>query len=891
MATLLKSLLGNGSKDAELTAEMRAAVQDMRQERSHCETLVKSARASLTRIQELGAPIAKATSDMDAVTERLAGLEKRLSGLDRLATHLQSLDDRAERIGQSQRQAETRITHATEDTQRIRAQLEELGHKVDMALDLKERLAGFLEMEQPLEQLRLDADALHQQMDGSNEQLTRMRDQHERLMDAHKVAFSKLETFERRHEDLGRSVQDKERRLASVEQSLRGMDDVQQTVEDAKRRLGTLKALGEYVAQKTAALEAQREVVERAVARADELDQAMRQLDAGVRQQRENAATLDTLKEQVADLQSLHETVLQRSGEVDRVRREGDEQIRLVRAEVAAARDEVRVARERFDFESSGLEAVSQRVADLRSALTELEGRFGSVSESSQAVGELQSQSQAVAAQLQSLSGEVGRLDEETRKVQGLRRDLDEVDRIAQAASERVARIDEARPATEAALRDIEQLAGTHARVKDALEQTRLVSSEIARVRGEQTDTRSWLTDVQGSLSELEERVDELRKAAPTVEFVQKQVQRVNESMSTIESRRDFVEELHRRMADLGALAGTLDERGHDLQTRMEAAEQRFVGLAAHAEEAERLGKAISAVSSDVGDAERHAGEIGKRLTVLDSRCQSVEDIAERTRMLRQELEQRQRALEEATAGFERASELRQEAAASAQELEERAKGLEGALASADRQVGRVHALATELEDRANSLRFVDKRLKEFEERLAKWDLVEQEITRSLDQLSSRQGTVEAVKADVDRMFVLAERTAADVRAITTAHHEIAESREQLDGVVGELREMRDVASTLDDRKRQLTQAEDRLERAEALVIDLRSSLETLQGQQALVDQAVEKAGALRFLLKQAEAMVEGLREEREMITRVRQAMASVPGDDAAHAARVERAG
>ena len=57
MATLLKSLLGNGSKDAELTAEVRTAVQEMRQERSHCETLVKSARASLNRVQELGEPI------------------------------------------------------------------------------------------------------------------------------------------------------------------------------------------------------------------------------------------------------------------------------------------------------------------------------------------------------------------------------------------------------------------------------------------------------------------------------------------------------------------------------------------------------------------------------------------------------------------------------------------------------------------------------------------------------------------------------------------------------------------------------------------------------------------------------------------------------------------
>ena len=141
-------------------------------------------------------------------------------------------------------------------------------------------------------------------------------------------------------------------------------------------------------------------------------------------------------------------------------------------------------------------------------------------------------------------------------------------------AGQRVQRIEEARPATEAALRDIEQLSGVHAQVSDALEQTQVVSGEIERVRAEQRETRSWLASVEQSLRELDERAGELRRMAPTVEFVQKQVQRVNESMSVIESRREFVEELHRRMADLGALAGTLDERGHDLQTRMDAAEQ-----------------------------------------------------------------------------------------------------------------------------------------------------------------------------------------------------------------------------------------------------------------------------------------------------------------------------
>ena len=62
--------------------------------------------------------------------------------------------------------------------------------------------------------------------------------------------------------------------------------------------------------------------------------------------------------------------------------------------------------------------------------------------------------------------------------------------------------------------------------------------------------------------------------------------------------------------------------------------------------------------------------------------------------------------------------------------------------------------------------------------------------------------------------------------------------------------------------------------------MDVRSSLESLQGQKTIVDQAVEKAGSLRFLLKQAEAMIENLREERAMSADVRGAVSDLGYDD-----------
>jgi chromosome segregation ATPase len=868
MVTLFKGIMGNGS--AQLTDEVRAVLQQISQERGHCEALIKSARTSLTRVQEMGKPMEKVGSDMDELTARLAGIDHRVAAFDRVAALYPTLDERAEQLAEAQGQTDARIARAAEETERIAPILEELLGKVDQALALKERLETFLDLDRPFQQLQVDADTLRVRVDETTEHLGRMREQHERIMDAHKIAIARIDAFERRREELTRGMADDEKRLTGIERGLRGLADAEQTIEDTARRLGTVKALGDAVAQQVATLEAQREAVERAIGRADHLDKSMRQVDAGVRQQQENAALLAELKEQIASLQSLHEGVAQRAEEIDEVQRTGETQIRMIRQDLDAARSEVRQSVERFDFERSGLESVSERVSDLRSALTDFETRFSGLASSVQVVDDLDTRTAALTEQVDGLAAGMGRLDEEVVRAQEIRHTLDEATQAVAETVDIVSRIQQSRPAVEAALRDAEQLRGSHALVRDAIEQVQVASSEIGRVREQQSETRSWLATVERMLGELREGVGELEKLSPTVESAHRQMQKVNESMSAIEARRESIEELHRRLSEVGAISSTLEEQGRSLRERMDEAEQRFTVLDEHAAEAERLGQVMGAVSIDLQEAERDTGTLTKRVVAAQERCDSIESLAERLRSLRDELEQRQHALEESARDLQHASELRQEAAASVQELDDRTLKLTAALTDADRRTQHVDTLSARLEERAEGLHVVEARFGQFEARLTSFERMERDIARALEQMASRQGTVEALQADLDRMFKVAEKTAADVRTITKANHRIEESRELLDVITAQLHEVRDTSSLIEQRRRQMSQAEDRLSRAEALLIEIRSSLELLQGQKVIVEHAVEKAGALRFLLKQAEATIEELRDERHVAARLR---------------------
>lgn len=880
MASLLKNLLGNGSNERELTEEMRELLRQMRQERDRFAALVEGAAPASARLEELSEPIAKAANDVDGVTIRLRDMEQRLEAVGTLAQLYQELEDRAAELERGRRQAEEQISGVAENSQQIRSIMEELAQKAELAESLKEQLSSFMQVEQPFQVMRGEADAIRTQVEAAGDTMSRLREQNDRLIDSHKTAMQKMEALDRRRDELGRDMTDKERRVAGVEQAVRGIDGVQHTVNEVRREMGTLKAMADLVAQKTAALEAQREAVERALAQAENLDRAMKQIDGGVQQQHANEKSLNALNDQVASLRSLHESVLERSGEISQLQRQIDEQIQSSRHDLASVTDETKRTIERFDFERRGLESVTQRVADLRSSLSDCENRFSPLSDASRTMAELVSRTETLGGQLQGLEVQAVTVDREMSKLQAMRRELDDTHRIARELGTQVAQVVESRPALDAGLRDLAQLASAHAAAKDALEHAQLSQAELVRMRENQSQTKAWLATVEQSVTGLREQTASLQSLAPTIEFVHKQTERIAAAMAEIEQRREYVENLSVRMSGLEQLNARLDERARSLDARMQAAEQRFAALSEHAEEAERMTMTVAAVSSSLSAAGRDAGEVRKTVEEISARAKSVEAVAEQTETLRKEIEQRQRALAETAKELKRISALRQESAAESQQLDEMTKQLAAALATAEERVELVGELSGQLEDRASGLRTVEKRLNQFEERLNRWNLADQNVSKSLEDIAARQNTVGALQADLDRMFAMAENTATHVREIAAAHREIEDSRDLLQEVRTQLEEVRGTATKLDERKRQLAKAEERLARADGLLVDVRSSLEALQGQKALVDQAVEKAGSLQFLLRQAEAVIDGLREERKTSARVRSAVALVGHND-----------
>src|SRR6266702_4150140 len=657
-------LFGRDVTTEQLPAELRSILAQMQRERVAFEALTNAARESTQNLTQLTLPISEAQ-------KTVSELQTRVKALERVMPVLATLDEQTEAVSRVQRRTETQLTNTTEDAKRLRGEIEELRGTLAQALALKNDLTGFLELGGGFKALRMDADKVGAEVREITQGFDRVRERQQELRRTGEAVATRLTAFEERQQQVQGSVATTESRVATLGQTHQELKPAAADAVQTKRQRGTLKALADAATQKISALEQQREVVERVTGQVTHLHDLMREIDGKVRKHEESAKGLGELEAKVNDLKALHGDLLERTEEIrgrhDEAKRADEE----LRGRLATLRDEVQRTVKRFELENQGLDAVSQRIVDLRGGLTDMETRFRSLEEASRSIADVRTGADAAAAQLTAVAESVTQLETQAERVRTVEASAGRLGATVEDMTQRVERLEKAQPGVAAVLQDVASLKGTHEAVKGAIEQVQAAESEIARVREGQAGTKSWLASVTESISGLRGELAAVEEMKPTVEVVRAEADRLSQSMAQIEARRQFVEGLNTRVAELASLGGQLEERSRGLLARMEDADERFKTLAGHAEEAGRIEKLVPAAVATAERAERRVGEVDAAVASLEARAQSLEGLAERTRALGQELEVRQASLDKATEHLAQASQLREQAAAATQQLED----------------------------------------------------------------------------------------------------------------------------------------------------------------------------------------------------------------------------
>jgi exonuclease SbcC len=751
-----------------------------------------------------------------------------------------------------------------------------LSEKVEVALDLRDQVESFLSLQGPLAELRGDAETLRTHLTELAENVARMRTQHDDALTAHRHTTSRLENFDQDFQAATGKLEDVVRRVQSVERQMEPINQASTAIPDVQHQLAVLKALADQVSQKTNMLEQEREAVDRAATQIAQLTRMDRELDAWLRRQEEQIRRFGPIEAKLSEVKTIQDKVLARTEELQSTSQKIEDTHQSARQALTDLREQMRKSSEGFELEHRGLHAVSERIADLRNAVKECEGRVATLDAATQGTASVQAQVRTVGEQINELAAEVTAISEDAARASSLRQDVARLDTAASELASRMRRIDDIRPGVEQAVEQLATLKGTRELLADGLEQMRVAYEEMTRLRENHGETQAWLANADVWTRKVQTQVKELSGLEPVVERIRAEVEQVKKSMEQIEAGGELVQQVHTGLLEVGSLNNELKERTDGLRNRMEAAEGRFAQLAKQAESAQRLSDSISVVTSSVEEAERRMGLVDDSVRSLESRTQQIDQMEERIRLLGQELEQRQGALDKATEHLTRASALRKEAAEAAQRMEDLTRNVSSTLSQAQEQAGGLQRLTGELETRANALKPVERQLSHFEELLTKWESAQAQAAKALEQTLARQAGVEAIEAQVKHVFDLAERTVEDVQNIGSARREIEETRAMLLATQEQFRATEETLRGFESRKRQLERAEHRLARAEALALGIRATVESLMAQKTVVDHAMESAGALGFQMKQAEALIAALRRERDLACDLKAAVAAL---------------
>jgi len=863
MAAFLKNLL----RDSAGEAGMQELLTKVDADRTALEKLVQRAEAAVAELHRLA-----------GTTERVNAIQSQLGSIEAVVPKLASAGQRLTQLGESEHKIASELERATGDLLRVKAELDVMSGQVTAANTLKSDLESFLALQEPFAALRREHAGLEAALEAQRGNVARMRELHDSMLKEHQEGAAKLEGYEGRWQSLNQRLGESEIRASGMEQLLADLTPVTESVAESKRQLALVKAVTDQLSKKASVLEQQRDQVDRTANRLEQLSGLAQRVESSLQQ---HAAQAQNLAETGAALEGLtraQQGIAERTRGLTAQCQELDDGVNGLRRELASMRETSERTAQRFELDRGSFEGLSQRLSDLRRGVSDAEARLASMAESGRMIDQLSAKVEALAGQTVTATASLAEASELSARLKSSAADLDRLDELSETLEKRLGRMEEARPALDAAMQDLASLRRSHEGVREALDQVRSTEEELATIRSGLSRTDGWLEETQQRMASLRQDVGSLDRMRGTVDDLQQEIGLVSRALEVIEERRETVDAMQRQLAEIGSQNNAIEERTGALAKRLDSVEERSGSLLPRLEEAGRVGSRLHDLAAQLRDAEERVQSVKTGVSEVETRAGSLEALEERVRVLARETDLRQVALEQAAVQLKDASNLRQEAAETVSALDERSRQVNQSLEKVSDQLGKVEELWSTLDGRIANLRAVEERLGGFERRLREWRGTEEQLTQALEQATAKQATLTTLQAEIRNVYQLAERAMRDAGAVAEAQPRIQQARHELDGILKRLREVDAATASFEERRRQVTQAEERLAYAEAVLMDVQGTMETLVAQKADVDHLLEKTTALSLQSKQAEVLIEALRDERRVNERVRSALSELRG-------------
>ena len=613
----LRNMFGKDLDLGSLPAELRGLLEDMRKERSAFEAAVVRSAETQRIAEELGAQVAKAQQQVGPLTERLAGLQD-------LAAQVEAI-----RKASDAATAATGTTSAQlDETRKIvtvsRTELDGLREKLQEALALKKDVAGLL-----AEQGRITE--LAARLKETADRATQVQAVHDRVQQGSEEATRRLATMDERFDKVGADAAAFLERAAGFERTAEELRQLMSDLPNVKRELGALRAMADVVTQKTAAVEGQRDAVDRATKGAERLAELVGQVDRQLQEQQGNLGFLERLEEQVRELKDLHATLLERAEEVRKEQRTIDEDARAQREAFDRNREMVQDALAGFAYERDGLAAMNQRVMQMRETLAAVEQRLPSLDAVKSALEQTGTAADQLAARVAAVAEEVHQVEATSATLRDVR---GEAQGIAATARELLSR---AEGLSRPAMKSLEE---TERRVVDLNTTLDALERRAAQLDGHRTAISELNHDLATRQGALDAAVTQLDQATALREEASRMVSQLERDTDLLREKLDGSAEAARRADRQLDELGDRSRRFEEVRAKVERFELRFTALLGAEESVERA-LARAAERQTAVDAVRD--DLTRLFGIADSTATQVRTVV----ALQKEIDQRRTALEE----------------------------------------------------------------------------------------------------------------------------------------------------------------------------------------------------------------------------------------------------
>ena len=607
MIDAFKNLAAGNKREVVLSErhELEQLIQTARAERAGMDETLLSLRqrsASLTPIakslEHITQMMTGATTKLEEIGERLAGLDGRTRELEQLGGHIQDLQDAAKQAEQSFREA----TRPDGELRKHREAIEQLssqarGTHASLAV-LKDEHAAFEELRGQLRSAQTEIKQSVEHAGALDKELEQLRG----------VAGGLTEEWARVGETSRTAREETSAAVAAireVEKKLGPLAQIQALGQNTEERLVALNALAERVSLKAKAIESQQLTVEHALVQSNRVQEMVWSMEQQIGKLNEGMRHAATAEETLVRLEKLSTDTTQRLEGAARLHAETEQQAAMLEQRGASLLESMHAQIGTLAVDKKEVEAVDERLRVLDGALGRAEARMGALAGQEKDLAGIAQGIEVVSKRFEDLLAQSDELTRRQLVLDGLHEQLADLDALAKKTSWQMDWLRQGREDMEALRKDVLEFQESHANVAQ-------LRADLAADRQAIQAFGERMTAVSARTPELEATVDGILAKMSLVESASHQAVLLEELMSTLdgqvarlEARASLVDTLeaaaeraeytqHRDRSETRATAGASD-RFRQTQDRIRRHCRPDRGRAPQSRGAQRAPGAVSA--------------------------------------------------------------------------------------------------------------------------------------------------------------------------------------------------------------------------------------------------------------------------------------------------------